>query len=323
MVKHALVIAMKSIANLESTIRDLINHPRKRYSLSKDPAQWYKLCSSMDVIGDTELAINAFLTNIKKTNDTDGELYIILYGVLQILFVQQDAVKHLTEALELNYIPNKTLEIIRNIRNDSIGHPTKRGVGKGYAFNFITRMSMTRCGFTLITRHADRGSTLEQVNICHLIDEQRNELRQTLNKVIKHLNREAMKHKNQYKNETLADIFHPSLQYYYEKIEDAIFGNVQKELGIGTLKLVAKIINEFKDSLEKRQIIEAYDLKDNFIWTEYSLKKVLQFLEDPSKDNLNEKDAYIYFSFICKKVAELNEIAKEIDEEYQSKVRKK
>jgi len=52
---------MENIANLESEIRDLINQPRKKHFLLMDSAQWYQLCSSMDVIGDTELAIDAYL----------------------------------------------------------------------------------------------------------------------------------------------------------------------------------------------------------------------------------------------------------------------
>lgn len=307
---------MKSIANLESEIRDLINLPRKRYFLLKDSAQWYKLCSSMDAIGDTEVAIDSYLANLNKPADT-GELYIFLYGILQVLFVQQDAVEHLNEALELKYEPNKTLKTIREIRNDSIGHPTKRGYGKGNAFNFITRISMTRAGFTLITTYPDKNSTFKEVDIRQLIDEQRNGLRQTLENAISYLNRESMEHKNKHKGEKLADIFHPSLHYYYEKIGEAIFGNSPKDFGMGILNLVADVPKKFKEALMKREIFEAYELEDAFEWTEYPMSKLTLFLEG-TDDNLNSKDAYIYLSYLRKQIDELHQIAKEIDEDYDS-----
>lgn len=307
---------MKSISNLEGEIRDLINHPRKRYFLLKDPAQWYKLCSSMDAIGDTEIAIDSYLESLNKPAQT-GELYIFLYGILQVLFVQQDAVKHLNEALELKYEPNKSLEAIREIRNDSIGHPTKRGGGKGHAFNFITRISMTRAGFTLITTYPDRNSTFKEVNVRQLISEQRDELRKTLENAISYLNKEAMEHKNRHKDEKLADIFHPSLHYYYEKIGEAIFGNSPKEFGAGILNLVAEIPKTFKEALVKREIFEAYDLEDVFEWTEYPLSKLMLYFEG-TVDNLNNKDAYIYLSYLRKQIDELHQIAKEIDEDYEA-----
>jgi hypothetical protein len=318
---------MKSIANLESTIRDLINHPRKRYSLSKDPAQWYKLCSSMDAIGDTELAINSYLKIIKNKAETEneGHLYILLYGILQILFVQQDAVENLTDALDLQYEPSETLLKIRDIRNDSIGHPTKRGGGKGKSFNFITRMSMTKHGFKLMTVNADRETKFQQVDIYKLINEQREVLRIILKEVITHLKKEAMKHNKQYKKEKLADVFHPMLTYYYEKIASAIFSSedFEKEYGKGMLNIVAEIIEEFKTALEKRQLIKSYELEDDFIWTEYSLQKIFKYFENSEKESLNEKDAYIYFSYLKKQIDKLHQIAKEIDEEYQVNKRKK
>lgn len=307
---------MKSIANLESEIRDLINHPRKRYFLLKDAAQWYKLCSSMDAIGDTELAIDSYLASLDKPSDT-GELYIFLYGILQVLFVQQDAVKHLSEALELKYEPNKTLETIREIRNDSVGHPTKRGGGKGHAFNFITRISMTKAGFTLITTYADRSSSFKEVDVRKLIDEQRDGLRKTLQNAISHLNKEAMEHKNKHKDKKLADIFHPTLHYYYEKIGEAIFGNMPKQFGIGILNLVADVPKKFREALEEREIFEAYELEDTFEWTEYPLSKLAQFFEG-TDGSLNKKDAHIYLSFVRKQIDELHQIAKEIDEDYET-----
>jgi len=51
---------MASISELEQDIRKFINSPRKQFHLLKDAEAWNRLCSSLDVIGDTELAIDAY-----------------------------------------------------------------------------------------------------------------------------------------------------------------------------------------------------------------------------------------------------------------------
>lgn len=115
-----------SIGKQEGRIRDLINEPRTQYSRIKQKGLWQQLCSCLDVIGDTEIAIAAY--NAKKMDSGKGSLYLAVYGLLQSFVLQQDAVFHLGETLDIKGIRSKypRLEQIREIRNDSIGHPTKR-----------------------------------------------------------------------------------------------------------------------------------------------------------------------------------------------------
>ena len=133
---------MQNISQLTSDIRDLIDDPRKKHLLLKDSIAWNMLCSSLDVIEDTDCCLETFLTTDIDHLD-DGKKYMYVYGTLQALFVQQDAAKHLAESLEIAYPINKQsnedqqLNEIRDIRNNSVGHPTKRGGGTGAAFNFI------------------------------------------------------------------------------------------------------------------------------------------------------------------------------------------
>ena len=84
---------------------------------------------------------------------TPGSSYILAYGFLQALFLQQDAVRNLYEALQLPSEPDPLLAEIRELRNDAIGHPTKRGggKGKGKSFSFISRPSISKSGFQLMT----------------------------------------------------------------------------------------------------------------------------------------------------------------------------
>ncbi|PKP61439.1 hypothetical protein CVT91_03255 [Candidatus Atribacteria bacterium HGW-Atribacteria-1] len=87
-------------------IRGFVNKPRKQFNLLKNHKFWNQLCSSLDVIEDSDLAIDAYLN--REFSKDDGEKYLRLYGLLQALFLQQDAVANLCESLKLpnNLIAN-------------------------------------------------------------------------------------------------------------------------------------------------------------------------------------------------------------------------
>jgi hypothetical protein len=230
---------MEEIQQLQSIIRDFINSPRKQFALGQARAGWNMLCSSLDVIGDTELAFDAYMENLKSPATT-GELYTLLYGIMQALFIQQDAVKHAIEALGLEPISNLVLDDIREVRNDSMGHPTKRGKGK--SFNFITRVSMSRSGFTLMTAFPDQDPTFRHVNVVQHINDQRDILKTVLTQVIEKFRKEEMDHRAEFKDEKLERIFPQTLGYYYEKIAETIHGGRPPTLGASMLGLITAFI---------------------------------------------------------------------------------
>jgi hypothetical protein len=115
------------ICDKEKKIRDLVNIPWNQSRLFEDKVKWNKLCVSLDTIEDTQIAINDYFELTEKDSKKGG--YLVLYGLLQSFYLQQDAVIHLYEALF-----NKTTDLkrdhpdlyfVRELRNDAIGHPTK------------------------------------------------------------------------------------------------------------------------------------------------------------------------------------------------------
>ncbi len=92
--------------------------------LMKDAKRWYRLCSSMDTIEDSQLAIDAY----RKIawGKGEGRHYLFVYGLLQALYVQQDALSDLCSCFgyQVKVKSDKTLSSIRYIRNDVVGHPT-------------------------------------------------------------------------------------------------------------------------------------------------------------------------------------------------------
>jgi len=185
---------MQAIRDLESGIRDFINDSRSRHVLLQDTAAWSQLCSSLDIIGDTGLAIEAYC---RHEDPADlGERYLLVYGILQVLFVQQDAVEDLAEALKLPYFPVPELRDIREIRNKTTGHPTKRGdPKKGTATShFLSQHSLSKSGYQLLTTYADGRSEFMDVNIFSLMRRQQGVVRKVLAATLKALEQAEMEH---------------------------------------------------------------------------------------------------------------------------------
>lgn len=128
---------LTNIDSLSDKIRDYINISRIQNIYILNKKEWNQICSSLDVLGDTNYSISSYISTSFPNND--GLKYIYIYGLLQSLFLQQDAVKHLTCALfginEKDYKFSDELSNIRDIRNDAIGHPTNRGNGKSFQIN--------------------------------------------------------------------------------------------------------------------------------------------------------------------------------------------
>jgi hypothetical protein len=309
---------MSSVAELEQQIRDFINNPRKQRALLQDTAAWNLLCSCLDTIGDTELAIDAY--NASGSPDSEGAAYLVVYGALQALFIQQDAVENLCQALAIAYVHDPLLRDIREIRNDSAGHPTKRGGGKGQAYNFISRWSLTKGGFDLMTTYPDNRSPLfRHVSIPSLIASQRGILQNVLTEVLEKLKKEESEHRANYRDQRLQGIFPSTLGYYFQKIAEATHGSKPAEFGVVHVRFVAETIEAFKERLRERGILDAYDSVVHLLQLiEYPIMELSTYFADATRSSINEKGAYIFGFFIERHVEELKAIAKEIDETYMS-----
>ena len=310
---------MQDIAQLVDDIRELINRPRKQYALLQDEAMWAMLCSSMDAIEDTELCFDAFLTEDIDRAD-DGVKYVFVYGVLQALFVQQDAVQNFHEALNIPYTQNPSLGSIRKIRNDSVGHPTKRGEGQGRSYNFISRITLGSQGFQLRTIYRDgQQDCIKNVNVPELITTQRDVFVDVLDNVIKTLENEEMEHRKKFEGKKLAGVFF-STSYPMSKIFEAILNPQSAHARLGEVHVdrILGSIEAFKTGLKEREILEAYEEGVTYTLEEvdYPLQELRTYFRNRAETHINEKDAYIFATFVDVQVQKLLQIAEEIDEEY-------
>lgn len=301
-----------TISELEQRIRGFINRTPKQHALLKDSKAWNQLCSSLDVIGDTDLAFEAY--DKAPPTDDAGATYLLVYGVLQALVLQQDAVRSLAEALDLQYDPDPSLRDIREVRHASVGHPTKR-VGQARA-HFISRISMTKTGFQLVTVYPDHGpAQFKGVSIQGLIATQRSQLWAIMNQVVASLQREEAEHKTMFKDKKLAASFPATTDYYFEKIYESIRAGKLFEYGLSHVKLIAEAVERFKSELAERG--GTYDNVEYHLGlVSYPLQELELYFGSSGQAKLNERDAFIFADFTQTQINALRGMAAEIDESY-------
>ncbi|MDP2328787.1 MAG: hypothetical protein Q8M79_11965 [Dehalococcoidia bacterium] len=124
----------------------------------------------MDMIGDTTEALLASPAVATEAERRNGRTYLLVYGVLQALFLQQDAVSTIRTSVGLGpeWMP-ANLKTLREIRNDSVGHPQKRNDGSAH---FIVRSLMSPKAFQLYSfRRGVEGYEQRWIDVPGLIDE--------------------------------------------------------------------------------------------------------------------------------------------------------
>jgi len=306
----------KSLDKTIHSIRDFINSPRKQHALLQDKAAWHQLCVSLDAIEVTRLAVNAYL---RRNSPDIAEKYLSLYGVFQALFVQQDAMKNLSESLGLPYEQDSTLNKIRDIRNDSVGHPTNR-IG-GDRFITISGHGAASPNFSMAIYRPAGNTEFKTVDMKEIISIQNLVVQKMLGKVLDALKEEEMKHQKKFKKESLAALFPKTLNYHYQSIGAAIAPEREMpSYGAINLKVISDAINSFKKALVSGGTLKASPhLNYNFEEVEYPLAELKLFFTKPKESKLNEMDARIFLFFIPQKVQFLLNLAKELDEEYAAK----
>src|SRR5439155_5472665 len=201
--------------------REYINDYRLRHVLLQNEARWNVLTSSLDVIGDTELAIASYKP-LNESSDT-GFRYLVVYGILQVLFVQQDAAVHILESLD---IPEPTtdpdIQYVRDVRNKATGHPTKREGSKKrnipQSSHFISRISLHTAGFQLLSVIDGQDAVFTDVNIPELLRRQENGIIRLLESGVGTLRKRDEEHKMKFKDKSVAALFPETLSYYFEKV---------------------------------------------------------------------------------------------------------
>lgn len=305
------------IYNLENQIRKLINIPHKHYELRQNKSLFSQLCSCLDVIEDTEDAINAYIE--KDFGQDKPFLYLAIYGLLQAFFVQQDAVNNLREALGVKETTDiyPKLREIKEIRNDSIGHPTKRNQRKGTptSYHHITQKTLCKSGFTLTSYYSDDSPPqFKYIDIPELINEQNKYISEILSTLIIYLEEEEKKHKEKYQMEKLLALFPTTLDYYLEKLSEGVYRDESVHLAEGCLDSIIASVNDFLGAIKRRNMDLYESIQEEIDLFDHATTKLRNYYN--GINGVGKLDAMIYIIYLRHQISSFKERAEEIDIDY-------
>lgn len=315
---ESIIKAIKRIELLEESVRKYINTTRYQTDLLQDLDIWNQICSSLDTIGDTLYSFQDYLG--ADYPESVGLKYIYTYGVLQALFIQQDAMRHLSEAFELEFELSEKLKIIRAIRNASIGHPTKNNVKKSTYYNYISRITLSKYGFTLMRSFEQGRNEFIEVDLISILNDQLHEIEGNYKLLAEKLAEADRMHREKYRDKLLVDLFHSSMGYSFSKVAEGIYspGGSNTSFGLSMLKSIKKTYQEFEEALSERNDLNEYTKYDLDEYNHAILKLEKYLSGDDS--GLSESDARIYHFYIREQHSHFVQIATEIDEDYKEKV---
>jgi hypothetical protein len=137
---------MKRISGLVDAIR---NELESRSLWPTDDDHFFSLLVSIDTAEDAAEALLNY--EQQGLGSTDGEKYLRLYGFLQGVFLQQDAIKQISQDLMpdgAKASPSSAWSQLRELRNMTVGHPTAYGRNQSNMQRvLISRITISDDGF--------------------------------------------------------------------------------------------------------------------------------------------------------------------------------
>ena len=316
-----------TVDTLAHEIRDFINQRRIQYVLLQDRRRWFQLCTCLDVIEDCELAIAAYASpSAPRGPDPDkGETYLVLFGLLQAFFVQQDAVENLAESLGMTSSLERQpgLTRVRDVRNMTSGHPTKRGRGEAVSFHAINRSSLSMAAFELVTASKDGTQGFQTYSVLDLIADQRHGIRAALAVILERIRERDRLHREQFRHEKLEEILDGHVGYSLEKLGEGLSplspsGGPLARMSVDEL---AKALDDFQGALERRELsLDTYEAVRDVVWRiRYALIQLARYFEGlPDSDITTIQIAEMVIAYVRHGIRGLREMAAEIDADYQS-----
>lgn len=315
-----------------SKIRELTNRPVLQNLLLKNKKKWNLMCGSIDAIQSTQMAIDSYESFSKDDNNKTGLEFLIIYGLFQALYVQQDSVFNLCKSMSIGMPINaKELEAqypdlfeVRLLRNKGIGHPSED------IFKSTHSMMIEEDRINLYS-HSEIGDfshTTHSITSC--IEKQNKVLCGISQQIIEKMESMEQEHKDKYMDAKLRDCFPPDPQYHIGKLFEAInlieaegpentagqvIGrNGSISLAISNAKTLLKAIDKFSKEFGKRGLRDDY-VNIEIDHSKYPLEKLKEYFSDTLRI-FNSQDARAYADSAEKHVKWLIEHVDGWDREY-------
>jgi hypothetical protein len=205
-------------------LRDIVNG----YELPGDPPWrekwWGNVCAALDVIGDTQRAFAEY-----RALPSGSIGYLQLYGLLEALYIQQDAARELMKRFRVGGYPsdNPDLRRPRDVRDDVAGHPSDRRYGKEAIQ--LSRPEMTKEQIRLL-RHTQGSSDVESkvVDLLPMMAGQEVCIAAALKLTADALDQRAENHRAEFSAQKLSDIFGANVAYARQSLREAVTENTDR-----------------------------------------------------------------------------------------------
>ena len=301
-----------------------ISRTEKQTEILPNRMRWNKLTSALYVLEDTSWAVEYYLES-DYPEDIKGK-YLFTYGLLQALFVQQDAARSIYRGLfekdiDNNISPHLQAALkVREYRNDAIGHPTNKGespknksdIGQVYAIS-IVQMSLKKESFQYCKYNAkDREKdTIESVDVMKAVEDTAKCINDILKKAVDDLDREFKEYIDKHKDRKMSEIFN-TLHYAEEK---ALLDDTMRSWGYNTTReMVAKCEEELKQRYGSVDAVDAYKCLLDEIHELYSL---IDIIDDICTDS-QETFWHYLVELLFVKLHELESLCQETDEYFEN-----
>jgi hypothetical protein len=304
------------IIKLCNILNEAIHNPlfHNLYNIPNE-LKYNQTFTSIDLIEDSQIAIEEF-ENIEP-NGIGGRSTLLIYGILQSLFVQQDGLYHLFKCVVDFKITQKDFfdlfgfnHEVREVRNDIAGHPTNR---KKTEYYFIVKGITSKYKFEY-AGYTPQFRTIN-VDLKTFIFDQDGFAKRVLLFIQKDIDKKLEMKKGEHKSKKLTEMIFGldrNQQLIYRGIRDEV-RHFQAELGISGIK---KSIDEIKAELNLRYHANLPDgVSDSFRLIEYIIHRLNGWQNENKL--LGNDDAEIFLDSLRKQLDELKEMLTEIDNEFE------
>ena len=311
-------------------MRELINKPILNSLLSQDHKKWNLMCGSLDAIESSQSAVDSYI-GLNKDNLGYIGPQLIIYGLFQALYVQQDSVSNLCESMDMAFLlkiddintQHPKLYEIRQLRNKSIGHPTPSSKDKKTKKIKSTHGMLIDNDSVELFSYTETGEfSHAKYKISDCIEKQSRLLSGILQKVIEKMRSMEKEHKDKYMQNKLRECFPNDPQYCFEKIFQGILHIDRRSLALSHSEDLIKAIDRFEEEITKRGLQnddnDMVVVRIEIEHSKYPLEKLKEYFCPRPKSSLNWQDARAYADSAREHILDLIKHAENLDSAYMS-----
>ena len=309
----------EKIFNTIDNIRNLLSKPFIFNELVEGTIEFNKCYASLDLLEDTEQAIEYYKNTDFESNNY-GQKYLFIYGLFEAFYIQEQAIQCIFEISKVNKDSINTelekLREIKKLRHDIAGHSPFRNQKNCLYSTYLSQPALYK---EEIKYRKSNNIEPVTVNIVEQISIQEECILRILNETHEHLIKIVNEHYLTFKEEKLNEIFEKNYLYLREKI----FNENDFEFALTKLKQIIcnlkSKLNERFYNWEKLNTI-SYLIKDVDKIFEYFDKNKEVIITDIEVRALIKKN---FIENLVHKFDELEEISQEIDGEYENYFKEK